>query len=54
MTGFWHGRRALVTGHTGFKGAWLTLWLHSLGADVTGFSGPAADGAVAVRAGSRR
>ena len=40
MTGFWHGRRALVTGHTGFKGAWLTLWLHSLGADVTGFSGP--------------
>jgi len=30
----------LVTGHTGFKGAWLTLWLHSLGAEVTGFSGP--------------
>jgi CDP-glucose 4,6-dehydratase len=30
----------LVTGHTGFKGAWLTLWLYSLGADVTGFSGP--------------
>ena len=30
----------LVTGHTGFKGAWLTLWLHALGAKVTGFSGP--------------
>jgi CDP-glucose 4,6-dehydratase len=37
---FWAGRRVLVTGHTGFKGAWLTLWLHALGADVTGFSGP--------------
>jgi CDP-glucose 4,6-dehydratase len=37
---FWRGRRVLVTGHTGFKGAWLTLWLHALGADVTGFSGP--------------
>jgi CDP-glucose 4,6-dehydratase len=30
----------LVTGHTGFKGAWLTLWLHALGAEITGFSGP--------------
>jgi CDP-glucose 4,6-dehydratase len=35
---FWAGRRVLVTGHTGFKGAWLTLWLSSLGADVTGLS----------------
>jgi CDP-glucose 4,6-dehydratase len=40
MSGFWRGRRVLVTGHTGFKGAWLTLWLHALGAEVTGFSGP--------------
>jgi len=32
------GRRVLVTGHTGFKGAWLTWWLHRLGADVTGFA----------------
>jgi CDP-glucose 4,6-dehydratase len=40
VSGFWEGRRVLVTGHTGFKGAWLTLWLHGLGADVTGFSGP--------------
>lgn len=33
-----HGRRVLVTGHTGFKGAWLSLWLHRLGANVYGFS----------------
>jgi CDP-glucose 4,6-dehydratase len=36
--GFWHGRRVLLTGHTGFKGAWLALWLQTLGARVTGFS----------------
>ncbi len=36
--GFWKGRRVLVTGHTGFKGAWLTLWLQSLGAQVAGLS----------------
>jgi CDP-glucose 4,6-dehydratase len=35
---FWAGRRVLVTGHSGFKGRWLTLWLRSLGAEVTGFS----------------
>lgn len=35
---FWAGRRVLVTGHTGFKGAWLTLWLARLGARVTGFA----------------
>jgi CDP-glucose 4,6-dehydratase len=35
---FWRGRRALVTGHTGFKGAWLTLWLTQMGAEVTGLS----------------
>jgi CDP-glucose 4,6-dehydratase len=40
LTAFWRGRRVLVTGHTGFKGSWLTLWLHALGAEVTGFSGP--------------
>ena len=33
---FWQGRRVLVTGHTGFKGSWLTLWLARLGAQVTG------------------
>jgi CDP-glucose 4,6-dehydratase len=36
--GFWRGRRVLLTGHTGFKGAWLHLWLGSLGADVTGYA----------------
>ena len=35
---FWRGRKVLVTGHTGFKGAWLSLWLSKLGADVVGFS----------------
>ena len=40
LSSFWSGRSVLVTGHTGFKGAWLTLWLHALGARVTGFSGP--------------
>jgi CDP-glucose 4,6-dehydratase len=35
---FWAGRRVLVTGHTGFKGRWLTLWLEALGAEVTGFA----------------
>ena len=33
---FWTGKRVLVTGHTGFKGGWLTLWLHRLGAHVSG------------------
>ncbi|MCY7281435.1 MAG: CDP-glucose 4,6-dehydratase [Sphingomonas bacterium] len=37
----WHGRRVLVTGHTGFKGGWLAMWLHELGAEVTGFALPA-------------
>jgi CDP-glucose 4,6-dehydratase len=36
--GPWDGRRVLLTGHTGFKGAWLTAWLGSLGADVVGLS----------------
>ncbi len=40
MTDFWAGRRVLLTGHTGFKGGWLALWLHELGAAVTGFSAP--------------
>jgi CDP-glucose 4,6-dehydratase len=36
----WRDRRVLVTGHTGFKGAWLSLWLTRLGARVTGFALP--------------
>lgn len=35
---FWTGKRVLITGNTGFKGAWLSLWLHRLGADVHGVS----------------
>jgi CDP-glucose 4,6-dehydratase len=38
---FWRGRRVLVTGHTGFKGSWLTLWLLELGAQVHGLALPA-------------
>ncbi len=38
---FYEGKRVLVTGHTGFKGAWLSLWLRNLGAAVTGVSLPA-------------
>ena len=33
---FWSGKRVLLTGHTGFKGAWLAIWLQRLGAQVTG------------------
>lgn len=40
--GFWSGRRVLVTGHTGFKGAWLCLMLHALGAEISGLSQPPA------------
>lgn len=36
--GFWRGRPVLVTGHTGFKGAWLSLWLASMGARVSGLA----------------
>ena len=35
---FWQGRRVLLTGHTGFKGSWLSLWLQQLGAEVTGLA----------------
>jgi CDP-glucose 4,6-dehydratase len=37
---YWSGKRVLVTGHNGFKGSWLSLWLAELGADVRGFSAP--------------
>ena len=35
---FWFGKKVFLTGHTGFKGSWLSLWLQSLGAEVTGFA----------------
>ena len=35
---FWQGKRVFLTGHTGFKGAWLSVWLRMMGAKVTGFS----------------
>lgn len=35
---FWQGKRVFITGHTGFKGSWLSFWLARLGATVTGFS----------------
>ncbi len=37
---FWQGRRVFLTGHTGFKGAWLAAWLTQMGAEVTGFAHP--------------
>ena len=39
---FWRGKRVLLSGHTGFKGAWLALWLHRLGAQVAGIALPLA------------
>ena len=36
--GFWKNKKVFLTGHTGFKGAWLSLWLHSLGAEISGYA----------------
>lgn len=38
LSNFWRGKRVLITGHTGFKGSWLSLWLNSIGANVFGFA----------------
>ena len=38
INNFWEGKRVLITGHTGFKGSWLSLWLQNAGAHVTGYS----------------
>ena len=35
---FWKEKKVFITGHTGFKGSWLCIWLHSLGAKITGFA----------------
>jgi CDP-glucose 4,6-dehydratase len=37
---FWRGKRVLITGHTGFKGSWISLWLESMGATLCGLSLP--------------
>lgn len=37
---FWKGKHVFITGHTGFKGSWLCLWLHAMGAKVTGYALP--------------
>lgn len=37
-TAFWRGKNVFITGHTGFKGSWLALWLYSMGAKVTGYA----------------
>lgn len=50
-TGPWANVRVLVTGHTGFKGAWLSLWLEQVGAEVFGISLPAQPGSLYERAG---
>jgi len=41
FSGIYKGKRVLVTGHTGFKGSWLSLWLQKLGAEVSGMALPA-------------
>jgi CDP-glucose 4,6-dehydratase len=38
MREFWRNRRVFLTGHTGFKGAWMSLWLRQMGAEVTGYA----------------
>src|ERR1700683_4182208 len=35
---FWRGKKVFLTGHTGFKGSWLSLWLQAMGATVTGYA----------------
>jgi CDP-glucose 4,6-dehydratase len=38
LKSFYNGKKVFLTGHTGFKGSWMSLWLESMGADVTGFA----------------
>ena len=48
---FWRGRRVFLTGHTGFKGSWMSLWLQALGAELTGYAlAPATDPSLFVLA----
>lgn len=41
---FWKNKKVFITGHTGFKGAWLSFWLHSMGSNVYGYSLPPSKG----------
>jgi CDP-glucose 4,6-dehydratase len=50
--GFWEGRKVLVSGHSGFKGSWLCLWLERLGAEVIGLSSRARSGQAAGAGGT--
>jgi CDP-glucose 4,6-dehydratase len=47
---FWRGKRVFLTGHTGFKGSWISLWLQSLGAELTGYALAADPGSLFERA----
>src|SRR6187402_3471286 len=38
LRSFFGGKKVFITGHTGFKGSWLTLWLNKLGADIKGYA----------------
>ena len=40
VNSFWQGRKVFLTGHTGFKGSWMSLWLEQLGADLMGYALP--------------
>lgn len=51
---FWRGKRVFLTGHTGFKGVWLAIWLRRLGAEVTGFALPPASTSLAEITGIER
>jgi len=52
---FWNGKKVFLTGHTGFKGAWLSSWLCDLGSDVTGFAlSPPTDPSLFILAGLSR
>jgi CDP-glucose 4,6-dehydratase len=51
---FWRGKRVFLTGHTGFKGAWLAIWLQRLGSHITGFALPPEAASLGEAAGVER
>ncbi|WP_456865403.1 hypothetical protein [Bradyrhizobium sp. USDA 4503] len=52
MSHFWTGKRVFLTGHTGFNGSWLALWLQHFGARVTGYALPAMASLFKIRVGA--